>query len=148
MIGDREPQFDLFLSYNRLDGSVVESLAKELAHRGLRVFKDDWYLRPGECWPPALESNLNASRAALVAVGTNGLGPWQQREVVAALEQQDAAIRKNTSFPVIPLLLGRGCESQAGARIPAAEHLGRQLGSACPRPDRRRGPRQGSRRAL
>lgn len=43
--------FDVFLSYNRLDRRVVEPLAQGLHERELKVFKDDWYLRPGEFWP-------------------------------------------------------------------------------------------------
>ncbi|MCM8664678.1 SUMF1/EgtB/PvdO family nonheme iron enzyme [Accumulibacter sp.] len=109
-----ETRFDLFLSYNRLDLGVVEPFARALAERGVKVFKDDWYLRPGEFWPTALERNLAASRAVLVAVGRHGLGPWQQREAVAALDRQNQAIRDGLSFPVVPLLLDQGSASQAG----------------------------------
>ena len=108
------PQFDLFLSYNRLDRTRVDPLAEALRDRGLKVFKDDWYLRPGEPWPAALERNLAASRAVAVAVGRNGLGPWQQREAIAALDLQSRACRAGNSLPVIPVLLDQGNERQAG----------------------------------
>jgi TIR domain len=86
---EAKPHFDVFLSYNRLDRAVVDPLADALRERDLRVFKDDWYLRPGEFWPTALAGNLDASGAVVVAVGRNGLGPWQRREAVAALDRQD-----------------------------------------------------------
>jgi len=106
--------FDVFLSYNRRDRRVVERLAQVLSERGLRVFKDDWYLRPGQFWPAALEENLKASRAVAVAVGSNGLGAWQQREAIAAIERQHAEAKAGKFFPVIPVLLEAAGEQQAG----------------------------------
>lgn len=62
-MGEKSPEFDLFLSYNRRDREVVEPLAQAFRNRKLRVFKDDWYLRPGEFWPAVLEKKIEASRA-------------------------------------------------------------------------------------
>jgi energy-coupling factor transporter ATP-binding protein EcfA2 len=111
---ERNPQFDLFLSYNRLDRTIVDPLAEALRERGVRVFKDDWYLRPGEPWPVALEKNIATSRAIAVAVGRNGLGPWQQREAVAALDRQSKEAKAGNSLPVIPVLLAQESEQQTG----------------------------------
>jgi energy-coupling factor transporter ATP-binding protein EcfA2 len=113
-VNERTPEFDLFLSYNRLDRRDVDPLAEALRKRGLKVFKDDWYLRPGEPWPVALERNLTASRAIAVAVGRNGLGPWQQREMWAALDRQSRASKADNPVPVIPVLLDRVSGNQAG----------------------------------
>ena len=110
-----EEPFDLFLSYNRRDRTVVERLATALSERGLHVFKDDWYLRPGEYWPTALEHRLAESRAIAVAIGRYGLGAWQQREVVAALDRQHRDARADQQpVPVIPVLLEEASEQQAG----------------------------------
>ncbi len=106
---------DIFLSYNRLDGRVVEPLAEALRDRSLKVFKDDWYLRPGEFWTTALEKKLAASTAIVVAVGRNGLGAWQQREAAAALDRFSQQSKAGASAPpVIPVLLDQGSERQAG----------------------------------
>jgi formylglycine-generating enzyme required for sulfatase activity/energy-coupling factor transporter ATP-binding protein EcfA2 len=112
-MNERTPEYDLFLSYNRLDRKLVDRLAEALRERGLKVFKDDWYLRPGEPWPIALERNLAASRAVAVAVGRNGLGPWQQREAAAALDQQVRRPPENP-LPVIPVLLDHEAARQVG----------------------------------
>jgi Novel STAND NTPase 1/TIR domain len=107
--------FDVFLSYNRLDRIVVEPLADALRAGGLKVFKDDWYLRPGEFWPTALETKLNASAAIAVAVSRNGLGGWQQREVAAALDRYTREEKAGRPAPpVIPVLLEEGSDRQAG----------------------------------
>jgi formylglycine-generating enzyme required for sulfatase activity len=113
-VPEGNPQFDLFLSYNRRDRTVVEALAEALRERGLKVFKDDWYLRPGQPWPLALERNLAASRAVAVAVGRNGLGPWQQREAAAALDRQGRVPETEPPLPVIPVLLDEEGSRQTG----------------------------------
>lgn len=108
-------QFDLFLSYNRLDRRVVEPLAEALRERKVKVFKDDWYLRPGEFWPNTLENKLNASAAVAVTISRNGLGGWQQREVAAALDRYSREEKAGRpSPPVIPVLLEDGSDRQAG----------------------------------
>jgi hypothetical protein len=112
---ETKPQFDVFLSYNRLDRAVVDRLAAALVERKLRVFKDDWYLRPGEFWPTALEKTLAMSAAIVIAIGRNGLGPWQQREAVAALDRQSREDKAGKPKPaVIPVLLEHGADQKAG----------------------------------
>lgn len=111
----KEWEFDAFLSYNRSDSTLVEHLAKALRERGLRVFKDDWYLRPGEHWPTELESKLSASAATIVTIGRNGLGPWQKREAFAALDQQISKVNTGEQAPpVIPVLLEKGSDQHSG----------------------------------
>lgn len=107
--------FDIFLSYNRRDEPAVERFAKALRDRGLKPFKDNWYLSPGDHWPSVLERRLADCGAVAVMIGANGIGPWQQREVYAALErevQERAAGR--SEFRVIPVLLDDGGRAHAG----------------------------------
>jgi formylglycine-generating enzyme required for sulfatase activity/energy-coupling factor transporter ATP-binding protein EcfA2 len=108
-------EFDLFLSYNRLDQPSVEPLAEALRGRQLKVFKDDWYLSPGEHWPSALERRLAQCKAVAVLIGPHGMGPWQQREVYAAIDRE---VREHASgrsdFRVIPILLDEGGRTHAG----------------------------------
>ncbi len=108
-------EHDIFLSYNRRDAAAIERLARALRECDLRVFKDDWYLQPGAYWPGALERELNNCAAIVVAIGRHGLGPWQQREVVAALDRHDRAKEAGEPIPpVVPLLLEHGSDKQAG----------------------------------
>ena len=103
---------EIFLSYNRRDAADCERLATGLQGRGLRPFKDDWYLKPGDHWPSVLERRLADCKAVAVLIGANGLGPWQQREVYAAIERQ-VKDQGRSGFRVIPVVL-KGGESHAG----------------------------------
>jgi sugar lactone lactonase YvrE len=95
--------FDVFFSYSTRDHAAVERIARELTERGIRVFLDRWYLTPGQPWPQALEQKLAACGAVAVFIGSDGLGPWQQRERDLALDRQGC----EAGFPVIPVLLTR-----------------------------------------
>jgi len=105
----------IFLSYNRRDNAAVERLAQALRDRGLSLFKDDWYLSPGDHWPSALERRLAECNAVAVLIGGNGLGPWQQREVYAAIgrEVRERATGQS-NFRVIPVLLDEGGRTHTG----------------------------------
>jgi Novel STAND NTPase 1/TIR domain len=96
--------FDVFLSYHWRDHARVEAVGRWLRDQGLKVFLDRWYLVAGRPWPEALEQALGTCGAAAVFVGPGEMGPWQQREKYLALERQ----ARDTSFPVIPVLLPQG----------------------------------------
>jgi hypothetical protein len=92
--------FDVFLSHNSLDKPAVEELGKLLKGRGISVWLDAWELVPGRPWQEALEEVITTTRSAAVLVGSEGVGPWQQPEMRAALSQ---FVKKG--LPVIPVLL-------------------------------------------
>lgn len=92
--------FDVFLCHNSADKPAVVQLAEELVARGLRVWLDVWELIPGRPWQEALEAILQTAKSAAVLVAKDGVGPWQDREVRACL---DEFVRRE--LPVIPVLL-------------------------------------------
>ena len=107
--------FRIFLSYNRRDMTDGERLAKALVERDVTPFKDDWYLSPGEHRPSALDRHLAHCGAVAVVIGANGLGPWQQREVYAAIDREvRERAQGRESFRVIPVLLSDGALAHAG----------------------------------
>jgi nucleotide-binding universal stress UspA family protein len=91
---------DVFLSHNGRDKAIVRELAEALQARGLDAWLDEWELVPGRPWQEALEEVIKTTRSAAVLVGPDGLGPWEEPEMRACLEQ---AVRR--SMPVIPVLL-------------------------------------------
>ncbi|MFN7929263.1 MAG: TIR domain-containing protein [Blastocatellia bacterium] len=108
------PQYDVFLSHNSADKPFVEQLAARLADEArLTVFLDKWHLVPGDPWQEALEEALDASRTCVVFLGPNGLGPWENEELRAALDDRV----RNQEFRVIPALLP-GADPQNREAVP------------------------------
>ncbi len=101
--------YDLFLSYNSADHTLVEEIARKIRDEQLQPFLDRWYLVPGARWRPRLELILSSCKAVAIFVGPGEMGRWQQREVDVALDLQANC----PSFPVIPVLLP-GCEPPLG----------------------------------
>src|SRR6185312_6382656 len=92
--------FDVFLSHNSKDKPTVRQLGEELKKRGLTVWLDEWELVPGRPWQEALEGIVLTARAAAVLVGSDGIGPWQDREMRGCLSEF-----VDRGLPVIPVLL-------------------------------------------
>jgi hypothetical protein len=92
--------YDVFISYHGQEHEFAEALAADLRRFGLRVWFDQWRLRPGKVWLPELEKALKDSAAVAVLIGAAGPGPWQ------AVEVGSAVLRfAESGNPVIPVLL-------------------------------------------
>ena len=91
---------DLFLSYNSDERQEVLRIAENLKGVGLRPWLDVWDLVPGRPWQEALEDAIEKLPCAVICYGPSGIGPWQDREIRAFLEE---FVRKDKR--VIPVLL-------------------------------------------
>ena len=100
VVGPATGRFDVFLSHNSADKAIVIELATILKDRKLRVWLDAWELVPGRPWQQALEEVITTVGSAAVLVGRDGIGPWEEPEMQACLDQ--CVHRK---MPVIPVLL-------------------------------------------
>jgi hypothetical protein len=95
-------RFHVFLSYNSEDREAVQAIAVHLADRAkLTPWFDRWELIPGEPWGEHLERGLKAASTCAVFVGKSGQGPWQKKEMCAALDRQ----AKGPDYRVIPVRL-------------------------------------------
>ncbi|MEK7677945.1 MAG: ORF6N domain-containing protein [Verrucomicrobiota bacterium] len=56
-----EFQYDVFLSHSAKDKAVVRPLAERLRKDGLRVWFDEWALKPGDSIPAKIEEGLEPS---------------------------------------------------------------------------------------
>jgi SAM-dependent methyltransferase len=92
--------FDVFLSHNSNDKPAVRDLKQKLEGKKLKVWLDEDELRPGIPWQRLLEDGIGDSGSVAVLVGKDGLGPWEDEEMRAALE-----IAVQDKRPVIPVLL-------------------------------------------
>ena len=102
--------FDAFLSFNSVDGQKVRDIAVRLEAKGLKPYLEEWEIRPGQDFQPRLAEALEQSKACVVFLGPNGLGPWQKQEIQVAIDTK----ARDETFCVIPVLLP-GTERRAGA---------------------------------
>jgi hypothetical protein len=107
--------YDVFLSHQSGDKPQVESIAARLVdEQGLKPFLDKWHLIPGDPVQEALEEALDQSSTCAVFLGASGLGPWENEEMRAALDERV----RNKSFRVIPVLLP-GAEPKDKKTLPS-----------------------------
>ena len=64
-------QYNVFLSHSSKDKSVVRAVAERLRKNGLRVWFEDWVLKPGDSIPAKIDEGLEQSRVlACLAVAS------------------------------------------------------------------------------
>src|SRR5438105_14655600 len=73
--------FDVFLSHSSKDKGVVRSIAERLRGDGVRVWFDEWELRPGDHIPAKVEAGLESSRVLVLCMSSGAFGSdWAQLE--------------------------------------------------------------------
>lgn len=76
-----EFQYDVFLSHSAKDKAVVRPLAERLRADGLKVWFDEWVLKPGDSIPAKIEDGLEHSRVLVLCMSANAFGSnWAQLE--------------------------------------------------------------------
>jgi len=93
-------RFDVFISYASEQMSLVRSLAEKLTERGIRVWFDQWELRPGDSIALSLSDAIASAAAFLLCVGPSRRGGWLEHELVSALRN-----REHRNQLIIPVLL-------------------------------------------
>jgi len=74
-------QYDVFLSHSAKDKAVVRPLAERLRKDGLKVWFDEWVLKPGDSIPAKIEAGLEHSRVLVLCMSANAFGSdWAQLE--------------------------------------------------------------------
>lgn len=95
-------QYDVFLSYKSDDRPRVRQLAERLRDAGLRVWFDDWLIKPGHDIYLSIERGLTTSRTLVLCMSPAALGSdW------VSLERSTVLFRDptNDTRRFIPLLL-------------------------------------------
>jgi len=92
--------YDVFLCHHRADKPVVQTIAQQLREHGILPWLDVDELPPGRPWQEELERQIGRIRSAAVFVGPDGIGPWQDNEMRAFLDEFT-----KRRCPVIPVLL-------------------------------------------
>ncbi|MEN9502255.1 MAG: hypothetical protein RI964_1540 [Pseudomonadota bacterium] len=92
--------FDIFLSHNSKDKSIIRQIKQLLRERELSCWLDEDELQPGVNWMPILEKAIGTCQSVGAFVSSNGIGSWEDEEIQALLTK---AVRNK--IPVIPVLL-------------------------------------------
>jgi hypothetical protein len=72
---------DVFLSHSAKDKAVVRPLAERLRADGLKVWFDEWVLKPGDSIPAKIEAGLERSRVLVLCLSAQPFGSdWAQLE--------------------------------------------------------------------
>ena len=74
-------KYDVFLSHSSKDKDIVRAVAELLRADGLRVWFDEWILKPGDSIMAKIEEGLEQSRALVIFMSANAFGSdWAQLE--------------------------------------------------------------------
>lgn len=74
-------EYDVFLSHSTVDKSMVRALAYRLKQDHLKVWFDEWVLKPGDSIPSKIEEGLDRSRVLVLCLSANAFGSdWAQLE--------------------------------------------------------------------
>ncbi len=98
----KEYSYDAFFSYSAEDKAKVHALAERLRDDGLKIWLDDWIIKPGDSIPLAIEDGLQNSRTLLVCMSNSYFeSSWTGLERHTILFRDPA--NERTSF--VPILL-------------------------------------------
>jgi translation initiation factor 2B subunit (eIF-2B alpha/beta/delta family) len=73
--------YDVFLSYSSRDKGVVRPIAERLQQDGLKVWFDEWMLKPGDNIQAKIDEGLEHSRVLVLCMSENAFGSdWAKLE--------------------------------------------------------------------
>jgi hypothetical protein len=70
----RDFHFDVFLSHSSKDKEVVRTLAERLRADRVKVWLDEWEIKPGDNIPAKIEDGLEHSRVVILFMSANAFG--------------------------------------------------------------------------
>ncbi|MGD0946967.1 MAG: toll/interleukin-1 receptor domain-containing protein [Candidatus Binatia bacterium] len=80
---------DVFLSHSAKDKAIVRAVAERLRADGLRVWLDDWEIKPGASIPAKIEDGLEHSRVLVLCISAHAPGSdWAQLACPAVASEQ------------------------------------------------------------
>ena len=100
--------YDVFLSHSAKDKAVVRDVAERLRKDGVKVWFDEWVLKPGDSIPSKIEEGLERSRVLVLCMSANAFGSdWAQLESGTFQMQGHHALRDplNKERRFLPLRL-------------------------------------------
>src|SRR5215468_2555636 len=100
----QEKKFDVFVSYSHADKALVESLAKALRRRHVRVWIDGWEMKPGDILRDKISDGIANASFFFVVLSPSALASrWVKYELNSGMidEIEQRHVR------VIPAIAGQ-----------------------------------------
>lgn len=91
----------IFISYNSKNRHFAEVLARNLTKNGFEVFYDVDSIQAGDVWTKKIQDGMRQSDASLICIGEEGIGEWQNKEVLDRVKERT----QNNAYRLIPLVL-------------------------------------------
>jgi TIR domain len=102
-MSQKRKKYHVFLSHNSVDKPWVNRLKDALEGRGLKVWLDQYEIRPGDLFVDALEKGLESSRTVALIISPEGMqSGWVDEEYNRAI---GLAQDKNEKIRLIPVIL-------------------------------------------
>ena len=93
-------QYDVFLSHSSKDKDIIRELAERLRKDGLKVWFDEWEIKPGDSIPARVEDGLEHSRVLVLCMSANAFdADWVQMES-GAYRYKDPLNKQRRFVPV------------------------------------------------
>jgi TIR domain len=100
--------YDVFLSHNAQDKPRVRRLAERLKAAGVRVWLDEWLVKPGDLVAMKVEEGLEQSRVLLLCISPAALASgWVALERSTAVHRDPAIAGRRSSRSCWPTVLSR-----------------------------------------
>ncbi len=94
--------YNVFLSYSSKDKQSVHALVERLRKDGVRVWLDDWVIKPGDSIPMKIQHGVEKSRTFLMCISPDYFeSEWDRLEHYSMLFRDST----NTQRRFIPLLI-------------------------------------------
>jgi len=93
-------EFDVFCCHNNLDKPEIELIIDKLKRRKIKSWIDKQQIIGGQSFQKEIQKVIPKIGAAVIFLGKNGLGTWQEEEIDLLLNEC-----KRSGKPIIPVLL-------------------------------------------
>jgi hypothetical protein len=109
---------NIFISYNRQNSAFVSSVTEKIKGEIIilkELFFDQDNLEGGQVWTEAIQQALSNSDACIVFIGEQGIGNWQNKEVLTAVNKY---VDSKGTFKLIPVIIPHRDRAQVQKNIP------------------------------
>src|SRR5260221_2958792 len=99
----RRKQFDIIVSYSRIDQNLIEKVVEALMERKILLDYGRWQMKPGDILRSHILDSIESANYFLAVISENSVGSsWVQYELNAAMIEEI----ENKYVKVIPSIIG------------------------------------------